>query len=154
MSSPFRRPFPTSDGWISVVVYSDQNWQRFFELVGLDHLAEEPRFASLSTRTENLDELYALVGEHLRTGTTAEWFERLRAANIPAAPYNRVDDLFDDPHLAAVGFWEEFDHPTEGPTLQYVTPIRFDGETAPLGRPAPELGADTAEVLAELDSDD
>ncbi len=34
MSSPFRRPFPTSDGWISVVVYSDQNWMRFFELIG------------------------------------------------------------------------------------------------------------------------
>jgi crotonobetainyl-CoA:carnitine CoA-transferase CaiB-like acyl-CoA transferase len=151
MSSPFRRPFPTSDGWISVVVYSDQNWQRFFELVGLPHLVEEARFASLSTRTENLDELYTLVGEHMKTGTTTEWFERLREAGIPAAPYNRVDDLFDDPHLAAIGFWQEYEHPTEGPTLQYVTPIRFDGERAPLGRPAPELGADTAELLAELD---
>ncbi len=150
MSSPFRRPFPTSDGWISVVVYSDQNWMRFFELIGLSHLADEPRFASLATRTANLDELYTLVGEHMTNGTTAEWFERLRAAGIPAAPYNRVDDLFDDPHLDAIGFWQEYDHPTEGPTLQYVTPIRFDGERAPLGRPAPELGADTAEVLGEL----
>jgi crotonobetainyl-CoA:carnitine CoA-transferase CaiB-like acyl-CoA transferase len=153
MSSPFRRPFPTSDGWISVVVYSDQNWRRFFELVGLHHLTDEPRFASLATRTENLDELYAMVGDHMKNGTTAEWFERLRAAGIPAAPYNRVDDLFDDPHLAAIGFWEEFEHPTEGATLQYVTPIRFDGERAPLGRPAPELGADNAEILGELDAE-
>ncbi len=153
MSSPFRRPFPTSDGWISVVVYSDQNWMRFFELIGLAHLADEPRFASLATRTANLDELYTLVGEHMTNGTTAEWFERLRAAGIPAAPYNRVDDLFDDPHLEAIGFWQDYDHPTEGATLQYVTPIRFDGERAPLGRPAPELGADTAEVLGELDTE-
>ena len=151
MSSPFRRPFPTADGFISVVVYSDQNWERFFELVGLPHLAQEARFGSLSARTENLDELYTLVGNHMTNGTTAEWFDRLREAGIPAAPYNRVDDLFDDPHLAAIGFWEEYDHPTEGPTLQYVTPIRFDGERAPLGKPAPELGADTAEVLGELD---
>jgi len=34
MSSPFRRPFPTADGWISVVVYSDENWRQFFELIG------------------------------------------------------------------------------------------------------------------------
>ena len=39
--------FP-SDGWISVVVYSDQNWMRFFELIGLAHLADEPRFASFA----------------------------------------------------------------------------------------------------------
>ena len=150
MSSPFRRPFPTADGWISVVVYSDENWRQFFELIGMSHLADEPRFASLASRTENLDELYTLVGDHLKVGTTREWFDRLRAVGIPAVPYNRVDDLFDDPHLVDIGFWQEYEHPTEGPTLQYVTPIRFDGERAPLGRPAPTLGADTDEILGEL----
>jgi crotonobetainyl-CoA:carnitine CoA-transferase CaiB-like acyl-CoA transferase len=150
MSSPFRRPFPTADGWISVVVYSDENWRQFFELIGMSHLADEPRFESLATRTENLDELYTLVGDHLKTGTTREWFDKLRAVGIPAVPYNRVDDLFDDPHLAEIGFWQEYDHPTEGRTLQYVTPIRFDGERPPLGRPAPALGADTDDILGEL----
>jgi crotonobetainyl-CoA:carnitine CoA-transferase CaiB-like acyl-CoA transferase len=150
MSSPFRRPFPTADGWISVVVYSDENWRQFFELIGMSHLADQPRFASLATRTENLDELYTLVGDHLRVGTTREWFDKLRAVGIPAVPYNRVDDLFDDPHLVDVGFWQEYDHPTEGRTLQYVTPIRFDGERPPLGRPAPGLGADTDDILGEL----
>ena len=152
MSSPLRRPFRTADGWISVVVYSDQNWERFFTLIGMPHLADEPRFASLARRTEHLDELYTLVGEHLRSATTAEWFERLRDAGIPAAPYNRVDDLFDDPHLRAVGFFEECEHPTEGSLVQYVTPIRFDGERLPLGKPAPRLGADTAEILGSLGS--
>src|SRR5262245_54341118 len=91
MSSPFRRPFRTADGWISVVVYSDQHWQRFFAMVGLPHLADEPRFASLGDRTENLEELYDLVGEHMQGATTREWFDRLRAAGIPSIPYNRVD---------------------------------------------------------------
>jgi crotonobetainyl-CoA:carnitine CoA-transferase CaiB-like acyl-CoA transferase len=150
MSSPLRRPFPTSDGWISVVVYSDQNWARFFDMIGMPQLVHEPRFASLATRTEHLDELYTLVGDQLRAGTTREWFERLRAAGIPAAPYNRVDDLFADPHLEAIGFFEKYEHPTEGPTLQYATPIRFDGARPPLGKPAPRLGADTADVIAEL----
>jgi crotonobetainyl-CoA:carnitine CoA-transferase CaiB-like acyl-CoA transferase len=151
MSSPFRRPFPTADGWISVVVYSDENWKRFFEMIGMPHLTEEPRFGSLATRTDNLDELYTLVGDHLRGDTTATWFARLRDAGIPSIPYNRVDDLFDDPHLRAIGFWQEVEHPSEGPLLQYVTPIRFDGERPPLGRPAPALGADTDAVLDSLD---
>ena len=58
------------------------------------------------------------MADALATGTTEEWFERLRDAQIPAVPYNRVDDLFDDEHLAAVGFWETMEHPTEGTLLQ------------------------------------
>ena len=35
MSSPFRRPFPTADGWISVVVYNDQGTvDVLFDVVG------------------------------------------------------------------------------------------------------------------------
>ena len=147
MSTVLRRPFRTADGFISVVVYTNQNWDRFFEMIGEPELGTDPRFATLAGRTEHLDELYTLVGDHLATATTTEWFDRLSAAGIPAVPYNRVDDLFDDPHLADVGFWEEVEHPTEGTLLQFATPITFDGERPGLGAPPPNLGADTAAVL-------
>ena len=150
MSSTDRRPYQTSDGWLAVMVYTDDNWRRFFDIIGRPELADEPRFADLNARTAHLDELLGLVADALRTGTTQEWFDRLRAAQIPAVPYNRVDDLFDDEHLAAVGFWEKVDHPTEGTLLQVPSPITFDGEKPPLGMPAPLLGADTDAVLAEL----
>ena len=150
MATPARRPFPTADGFISVVVYTNRNWYDFFEMIGEPALAQEDRFSTLEGRTEHLEELYALVAEHLRTDTTAAWFDRLSAVGIPAVPYNRVDDLFDDPHLAAVGFWERTEHPTEGTLLQVPTPIVFDGHRAPVGTPAPALGADTQRVLAGL----
>ncbi|HEX5587268.1 MAG TPA: CoA transferase [Acidimicrobiia bacterium] len=151
MSSVLRRPFRTADGHISVVVYTKQNWERFFEMIDRPDLNDDPRFHTLAGRTEHLDELYTLIGEHLERATTAEWFERLTAAGIPAVPYNRVDDLFDDPHLADVGFWEEVEHPTEGTLLQVPTPFTYDGERPRLGTPAPQLGADTAAVLDALD---
>jgi crotonobetainyl-CoA:carnitine CoA-transferase CaiB-like acyl-CoA transferase len=66
-------------------------------------------------------------------------------------PYHRVDDLFDDPHLDDVGFWEQVEHPTEGTLLQVSTPFTYDGERLRLGTPAPQLGADTAAVLDALD---
>ena len=150
MSSPLRRPFPTADGHLSVVVYSDRDWARFFALIGRPDLAGEEKFATLHGRTEHLDELYTLVGEHLAGDTTAAWFARLTAAGIPAVPYNRVDDLFDDPHFVAVGLLEEVEHPTEGTLLQCATPITFDAAHLPLGAPAPQLGADTDAVLAPL----
>jgi crotonobetainyl-CoA:carnitine CoA-transferase CaiB-like acyl-CoA transferase len=150
MSTPLRRPFPTSDGYLSVVVYTDRNWEQFFELIGRPELAQEERFSTLQQRTANLEEMYGLVAEHLSTDTTAAWFERLTAVGIPAAPYNRVDDVFTDEHFAAVGLLEETVHPTEGDLLQCPMPVRFDGERPPLGAPAPRLGADTDAVLAEF----
>jgi crotonobetainyl-CoA:carnitine CoA-transferase CaiB-like acyl-CoA transferase len=150
VSSPVRRPFPTADGHLAAVVYSDRDWARFFAMIGRPELADDPRYATLNDRTERLEELYGLVAEHLLRNTTAVWFERFTAAGIPSVPYNRVDDLFDDPHFRAVGLLEEVDHPSEGRVLQCPTPVTFDGVRTANPRPAPQLGADTEALLAEV----
>jgi crotonobetainyl-CoA:carnitine CoA-transferase CaiB-like acyl-CoA transferase len=150
IGSPARRPFRTSDGWISVVVYTDDHWVRFFELIGHPELARDERFATLGTRTEHLDALYPLVEASLGARTTDDWLERLHAAGIPAGRYARVDDLFDDPHLRTVGFFETVQHPSEGELVQYATPVIFDGERPHVRAPAPRLGEHTEEVLREV----
>src|SRR5262249_39390999 len=94
-----------------------------------------------------------LVAEQLQRDTTAEWFERLKAAGIPAVPYNRVDDLFTDPHLDAVGLLQETEHPTEGTLVQCPLPITFDGERPVASAPAPGLGVDSDVVLDEIRRD-
>ncbi len=152
-TSPARRPFQTADGWISVVVYTDAHWARFFELIGHPELATDDRYATLWGRTQAHDALYPLIDESLRAGTTDEWLERLRAAGIPAVRYAEVDDLFDDPHLRAVGFFESVAHPSEGDLVQFVTPVRFDGEHGSSATPAPRLGEHTDAILASLGVD-
>ena len=86
----------------------------------------------------------------LQAGTCDEWLARLDEVHIPASRYARVDELFDDPHLLATGFFEAVDHPTEGRLVQIPTPIVVDGGKADAGLPAPLLGADTDGVLGEL----
>ena len=150
VSSPLRRPFPTADGHLAALVYTDRDWARFFAMIDRPDLADDPRYATLHSRTQHVDELYGLVAEHLATDTTAVWFTRFREAAIPAAPYNSVDDVFTDEHFLAVGLFEEVDHPTEGRLLQCVTPITIDGERVGNDGPAPALGADTDAVFDEL----
>jgi crotonobetainyl-CoA:carnitine CoA-transferase CaiB-like acyl-CoA transferase len=150
VSSPVRRPFPTADGHLAAVVYSDRDWVRFFAMIGRPDLADDPRYATLHDRTVHLEELYTLVAEHLARDSTAVWFARFTAAGIPSVPYNRVDDVFDDPHFRAVGLLEEVEHPSEGRLLQCPTPVTFDGVRGANPRPAPRLGADTEAVLDEV----
>jgi crotonobetainyl-CoA:carnitine CoA-transferase CaiB-like acyl-CoA transferase len=61
--------------------------------------------------------VYALIRQEMLTGTTDEWLDKLNAADIPATPLHTLESIFDDPHLKATGFFEQYDHPTEGKLL-------------------------------------
>jgi crotonobetainyl-CoA:carnitine CoA-transferase CaiB-like acyl-CoA transferase len=151
--NPFRKPFRTRDGFIGVVPYTDGQWQRFFLIAERPDLAAETRFKSLNDRSRHFSELYQLVEQTLARRTTAEWVEALAHADIPFAPVNSFDDLIADPHLQAVGFWHEFDHPTEGRLRAAGIPVRFSGTPGGIRRHAPNLGEHTEEILRELESD-
>ncbi|MCD2195322.1 CoA transferase [Actinomycetospora endophytica] len=148
-SSPNRKPYATADGHLGVVVYTDRQWLSFFDLIGRPELAREERFATITARTENIDELYGLLAETLPSRTTDEWLAALGAAGIPAQPVLTSDDLLDDPHLAAVGLFEPLEHPSEGRLVLPRLPVIVDGASAPPVRGAPRLGEHGAEVLAE-----
>jgi crotonobetainyl-CoA:carnitine CoA-transferase CaiB-like acyl-CoA transferase len=149
--TPERRPYQTKDGYICVIVYTDSHWRAFGNLIGRpDLLAEDERFASLGSRTEHVEAVYALVREKMLTGTTGEWLDKLNAADIPATPLHTLESIFDDPHLRATGFFAESDHPTEGRLLIARGPRNWSKTPPQIRRPAPSLGQDTAEVLTEI----
>lgn len=148
--NPDRRPYRTKDGYICVMFYNDRQWQAFFEMTGRSQLfKEDPRFATIGTRTENIRELYAMVADAMATRTTEEWTKALMEADIPTMPMNTIASLMEDPHLNAVGFFEHQVHPTEGPIRAMRAPARFS-RTQPRQRSfAPRLGENSEEVLRE-----
>ena len=149
-SSPNRRPYRTADGHLSVVVYTDRQWLAFFDLIGRPELTHDPRFATVTTRTENIDELYQLVADELPQFTSDEWLTRLRALGIPCAPVLDVPGVLADEHLAAVGFFETVHHPTEGTLTLPGLPARFSASTPGPLPGAPALGEHGPGILREL----
>jgi crotonobetainyl-CoA:carnitine CoA-transferase CaiB-like acyl-CoA transferase len=106
-------------------------------------------YSTLEQRAREIDTVYGLVAETMKERTTAEWLALLRELEIPAAPLNTPEALFDDPHLAAVGMFETVDSP-HGPVRFPGVPTWFSQTPGRVAGPAPELGAHTAAVLAEL----
>ncbi|RRR44928.1 CoA transferase [Mycolicibacter terrae] len=145
--APNRRPYDTSDGQIAALIYNDKHWNAFIDAVQPPWASQQ--YATLAQRAQRIDTVYGLVAETMKERTTAEWLKLLRELEIPAAPLNTPGALFDDPHLNAVGLFETVDTPYGAvrfpgvPTWLSRTPGRVAG-------PAPELGAHTAAVLAEL----
>jgi len=143
-----RGPYATLDGHLSIVVYVDRHWRAFSAMVGVpDLLDTDARFQSQESRTQNAEAAGRFLGEHLAKRTNAQWLEALHDADIPACPVNSIDDLFEDPHLEAVGFFEEMEHPTEGKLKVNRFPVRFSGTPASTRRLAPNLGEHNDEVF-------
>jgi crotonobetainyl-CoA:carnitine CoA-transferase CaiB-like acyl-CoA transferase len=143
-----RGPYPTKDGYIALVVYTNKHWEAFTRLIGEpDLLATDPRFASQESRTQFAQEVGQYLASHLPAHTNAEWLKLLHGIDIPACPVNAIEDLLTDPHLRAVGFFEDMEHPTEGKLNIARYPVRFSATAVNIRRLAPNLGEHTGEFL-------
>jgi crotonobetainyl-CoA:carnitine CoA-transferase CaiB-like acyl-CoA transferase len=148
--SPHRRPYRTKDGYIGLMPYSTAHWQRFFEIAGKPQYAADVRFTEHTARSENIDELYRILAEILVERSTAEWTRLLEAADIPMAPVLSPEELLQDEHLQAVGFFRRDVHPSEGEIRTVSSPVRFSRTPGSIGRFAPRLNEHRDEILEEI----
>jgi crotonobetainyl-CoA:carnitine CoA-transferase CaiB-like acyl-CoA transferase len=152
-TSSVRRPYPTSDGHVSVLIYTDEQWRRFFELTGHAKLMDDDRFATVAARTANIDDLYRKLAEILLTRTTADWLERFRELSIPASRVSTVEDMLEDEQLREAGLLGTIEHPSEGRLRNIGPPVTFSATASESVRPAPRLGEHTSEVLRQAGYD-
>ncbi|PWR23622.1 CaiB/BaiF CoA transferase family protein [Zavarzinia compransoris] len=147
---PERQPFPTADGHIAIVPYTEATVAIALDLVGRGDLLADPRLSSPLGRMQNIAVAYAALREATPAKTTAAWLEIFHAHGIPAMAVRDLGAIKEDPHLKAVDFFRRVDHPTEGAYVQMRPPVKFGavGEM-PVGH-APGLGQHNDEIRAEL----
>ena len=150
MLTPHRRPYPTKDGYISVIAHSDAQWGKLFAAMGVAELIDDPRFNSVPARSSNIDAAYATLTVGMKQRTTDEWLAELRPADIPCGKANSLGDLFTDPYLTETGYFEPYRHPVEGSVVVPAIPARFSKSPPNVHRPWPTLGQHTSEVLGEV----
>ncbi|WP_293900168.1 CoA transferase [Phenylobacterium sp.] len=149
--NPNRKPFRTRDGYIGLLPYTDKQWDQFFDAAGFgEAVKSDPRFADYATRAKHTRELYGLIEQAAATKTTQEWLDVLKPLSIPVVKTNTLDDLDDDPHLKAVGFFESHDHPELGRYRLIKPPVKFSKTPSNIRRHPPKLGEHTDEILGEI----
>ena len=148
--APERKPFPTANGHVCVVIYNDKQWRNFFTLIGrLSEYETDPRFANIGSRTRHIGELNAIVADVMRTRSTEEWLALLPDNDIPTMRLHTLETLMQDPHLRATGFFKEVTHPSEGRVVSMTIPGSWSESQPEIRYGAPGLGQHTAEILAE-----
>ena len=149
LSARNRKPFPSSDGYVSILPYTTAQWAAFFAIIGRPEEADSPLIQDPVLRSQNVDALYATIAEVTPTRTTAQWLEVLRSRDVPCANVNSIDDLLKDPHLNDIGFFRTVQHPTEGTLRSTRSPFHLHGEPEQPDLPAPNISADARTVLGQ-----
>ncbi|TRW16820.1 CaiB/BaiF CoA transferase family protein [Glacieibacterium frigidum] len=132
---------PTAEGWLYLSANTAHFWRALCELTGLAALADDPRYDTVKKRAEHADELVPQLREVLLTRTAAEW-EDLLADDVPCSVARAVEDMFDDPQVAAEELMATIPHPTLGSYRGITRPVKFSRTPGPAPFAAPSLDED------------
>ena len=145
-----RQPLPTADGYVAILPYNPAHWANLFRRLERDDIFERYDFGDRHKLNATVRQLYAELHQEGSKRTTAQWMQICEELDLPATPIYTLDELPSHPHLQAVGLFQVMEHPSEG-AVRYVRPaVRFAASPASVRLPAPQLGQDTASVLASL----
>jgi crotonobetainyl-CoA:carnitine CoA-transferase CaiB-like acyl-CoA transferase len=142
--------FRASDGWLTIGATTRPNWTALCKALGLDSLLEDERYVDSNQRYRNREALAAKIESVTTTKAVAHWLDVLGQAGVPSAPIEDFGQVFTDPHLLARQYFWDAPHPTAGPVRQLGSPMRFSRTPVRRDTAGPLLGADSADLLAEL----
>ncbi len=131
-------PLPTADDDLIVTAANDAQFRRLCRVLGVEELADDPRYARNEDRTANREQLRPLLVERLKKRGAVEWFDLLVEAGVPSGPINTIDGGF---AMAERFGLEPVVEVGEGeravPTTRH--PVRLSATPAAYRLPPPEL---------------
>ena len=136
--------FAASDGDFVLAVGNDEQWRTFCAAA---EIHEDPRFATNRQRVTAYDELRPVIADRLRTRPRQHWIERLTAAGVPCGSVRNLQELFDDPQLAAREMIARVEHATIGALRTLGVNVKLSGTPGSVRTAPPTLGQHTDAVL-------
>jgi crotonobetainyl-CoA:carnitine CoA-transferase CaiB-like acyl-CoA transferase len=149
MIAPYQA-FPSADGYVMIGAASDALYARLTEALEVPELAHDPRFADNPSRVTRRTELVETLSARTRAHKTTDLLERLRAAGVPAAPIQSMDQVLQAPQTEASGMLVSAPHPRVPDYRSIGLPVQWNGRRPEVRRVPPRLGEHTADVLTTL----
>ena len=144
--------YKTEDNWIYLMCNKEKFWPVLCKVLGQDKWIEDKRFENFSGRDKHRGLIQEMLDNVLSTKKTKTWLESF-AGKVPAAPVNNLKEALDSPFMQQSSRIQELELDGYGKYRMLNSPIKCGEEETP-ARPAPKMGANTAELLYSLGYDD
>lgn len=142
--------YRTSDGHINVAATGQNMWLSLCEAIGRKDLLSRQEFAREADRTRNRIALNDEINAALEKRPSNEWIDILNAAGVPCGPIYSIDQVFADPQVRHLQAATPITHPVLGEIRLLNQAVKLDRTPATMASAAPDLGAHTEEMLAEI----
>jgi len=144
--------FNTKDGQVNLAASTDKMWRAFCEVAGADTLASKQDYSTVEGRLKNRKVLWEEVNSITSEFSSTELVEKMNSVGIPCGPINNIGEAFDDHHVKFLKMTKEAKHPELGELPLLRSPITMSNvrQERLFERAGPELGADSNEILREL----
>jgi len=144
------QPFETSDGYVVIAVGNDGQFRKLCGVLDLDHLADDPKYATNSARIQCQPELAEILKAPIKLRSTADWLATLEEVNVPCGPINDLEDVFNDPQFKHRGMVVEQEHPLAGTMSLLASPINLSATPVEYQGAPPTLSQHTDDVLSRV----
>lgn len=142
--------FDAADGWVVIIADSQQRWQTLCDVLGLEQLKNDPRFADNAARVAHREELAQLIEGVTRTMKRAAIEKKLLAADVPASQVLPFIEAYTSDHANATHVTDLVWQEKVGMMRFYNNPILFNNQQCKIYSGSPLLGQHTRQVLREL----
>ncbi len=139
--------FKTADGALILACGNDNLFNKFCDVAGCAHLAQDPRFSTNGERVRNRDEITRLLNAIFLQRPTREWVKLLDDAGVANGPINTIAQVFEEPQVQARGMKIDLPHAGAGKVTLVASPMRFSATPIKHEVPPPVLGQHTDEIL-------
>lgn len=138
-------PSAGDDRWIAIAVWSDDEWGRLAQVLGLD----DDSLARMPQRKRRADEVDGLIAARTAGHDAFALADQLQTLGVEAVPVQDFADCAADPQLAHRGHFQPLTHPRLGHGHYERNGFRLSDDDGAYDRPSPLLGEHTRQVLGE-----
>jgi crotonobetainyl-CoA:carnitine CoA-transferase CaiB-like acyl-CoA transferase len=151
MPNPMYNSYMSKDGkWFMMVHPNQEYWIPFCKAIGRIEWIDDARYATMESRAENCEEIIALLDELFATRTWAEWDKRFRENDLIVSANQTISEILKDEQAIVNNFFTDIDHPVTGKARLLNSPLQFSETPAKIKSVAPQVGADTEEILLKI----
>lgn len=138
------------DGFILLAVGNDSQFKKCCQVLGVEALASDEKYATNASRVANRTSLIPLLETAFCQQNLDYWLSALAEVQVPCGPINSIDRVFENPQVQHRKMQFDLPHPTADSVPQVANPVKFSKSPIEYKQAPPVLGQHTQEVLDKV----